>query len=235
MDKKQHKKQSFLKDLKTKAKEYESFDINARKEQSFWKRNQRSGILFFVSSALVCFLDKGFNQDFISFSSTVLSILIGLFITALIFALDKFYEPIEENVRDLDIIITESEETKDYKMSIKNVLDLNSQKKLWNIQAYNFIKKFTYLTGYNIVLSIYTLLLLSLNTLFSNLMQANIYDYHFDIVFIDIESIGNLFIVIFLIIQRFLVIYWILKIFSNTLFVISSMVNFMTAKIDRAF
>ena len=47
------------------------------------------------------------------------------------------------------------------------------------------------------------------------------------------ENLILFVLVIFVVLQRFLVIYWILSVMYNTVFVVSSMVNFMIIKIDR--
>lgn len=230
---KQSKKRSYLKELRIKAGEYEHYNINAIKD-SWVIRIRKELILYVLSGALVLLLNNGFDSKFVTFLSTVLSILIGLFLTSLVFALDKFYKPIEEKIEDYEVSISKEDYIKDYKLSVKRLFDLNSRQKLWNNQAYNYVKKFTFLTGNNIVLSIYTLLLLSLSTLFVDFMETNIYGYSINLKSIDINTIINFLIVICLVIQRFFVVFWSLKIFRNTLFVISSMVNFMTAKMDRA-
>jgi len=229
---KQSKKRSYLKELRIKAGEYEHYNINAVRD-SWVIRIKNELILYILSATLVILLNKGFDSKFITFLSTVLSILIGLFLTSLIFALDKFYKPIEDKIEDYELTISKEDYSKDYRLSIKQLVDLNSRQKLWNNQAYNYVKKFTFLTGHNIVLSIYTLLLLSLSTLFADFMANDIYNYSICFKHIDLNTIINFLIVFCLVIQRFLVIFWFLKIFRNTLFVISSMVNFMTTKIER--
>lgn len=229
---KQTKKRSYLTELRVRAREYEHYNINAVQD-SWLIRFQKEILLYVVSFILVFLLKSGFNTDFISFLSTVLSILIGLFLTSLVFALDKFYKPIEGKIEDYGITLSKNGNCHDYKLSLKNLVDVTSRQKLWNNQAYNYVKKFTFLTGHNIVLSIYTLLLLSLSSLFPTFMGEDITDYSVCFNSIGWTEITDFCYILLLVFQRFLIIYWTLRVFRNTLFVISSMVNFMTAQLDR--
>src|SRR5690606_32938469 len=114
--------------LKNKAIEYEQKDINGKTSVSFRERYARKLISFIIALVLLFLLKKGFSDIFISYVSTILSIFIGLFITALIFSFDKFYT----------------------KKDLKNA---NAQEKLRDTQSFNFSKQFSFLTGYNIILS----------------------------------------------------------------------------------
>src|SRR3954447_6236702 len=90
----------------------------------------------------------GFSDTFLTFVSTALTILVGLFITALIFSFDKFYkEPVGE---------------------------LDSEQKIWDTKSYNYSKRFAFITGYTIVLSIFALILLTLNAAYSGLFKVNV-------------------------------------------------------------
>lgn len=197
----------FLLELRNKAAYFEQIDINGIEEKSFIKRNIKTIICSVISTVIVYNLDNGFSSNFITYSSTVLSILVGLFITALIFSFDKFYA------------------TKAKKETSKD--------KLWDTQAYNYSKQFAYITGYNIVLCIYVLLLVAISSLFEDFMSLNIFDYYLDLQNITFSSLLTLGILLVVLFQRFFVIYWILSIMYNTLFIVSSMVNFMIARIDR--
>ncbi|NDV83147.1 hypothetical protein D0T87_14310 [Bacteroides sp. 51] len=197
----------YLKDLRTEAHRFERTDINNNVSTSFWGRNQRRIICILPSLVLLLLLREGFNSDFVAYASTVLSILIGLFTTAIIFILDK-YQPID-NPKP------------------------NSKEKLWDTQAYNYTKQFSFITGYNIVLCVFALVLLSLNVLFEEPFSVDIYQYTLCLKNIDMKSVCNFLIIALVVAQRFLVIYWLASIIYNTLYVISSMVKYMTVKIDR--
>jgi hypothetical protein len=200
-----------LRILKKQASRFERTDINNKVDESFKAKYLVKIIFVIISSGLVFLLKNGFSDSFVSYISSVLSILVGLFITALIFSFDKFYEPNKEENSD-------------------------SRIKLWETQAYNYAKKFAYITSYTIVISIFTLVLLALSALFKEETQLNIFElpFCFDCISTDDFNWLKLFVISLLIaIQRFFVLYWLLRIMYNTLFVVSSMVQYMTTKIDR--
>jgi hypothetical protein len=201
----------YLRILKKQASRFERTDINNKVDESFKAKYLVKIIFVIISSGLVFLLKNGFSDSFVSYISSVLSILVGLFITALIFSFDKFYEPNKEENSD-------------------------SRIKLWETQAYNYAKKFAYITSYTIVISIFTLVLLALSALFKEETQLNIFElpFCFDCISTDDFNWLKLFVISLLIaIQRFFVLYWLLRIMYNTLFVVSSMVQYMTTKIDR--
>ncbi|NJX16710.1 hypothetical protein [Tamlana crocina] len=198
----------YTKQLKKKATEYEQKDINGNTSASFKDKYARKLVSFFVAIVLLVSLNTGFSETFISYVSTILSIFIGLFITALIFSFDKFYVK-------------------------KDLTKANSQEKLIDTQSFNFSKQFSYLTGYNIILSIFTLVLLSISTLFPDLSSINAFEYKLDFSTIKAEYIYNFIQIILIYIQRFLVLYWLSSIIYLTIFIISSMVNYMSLKTDE--
>ncbi|MBN2894005.1 MAG: hypothetical protein JXL97_19200 [Bacteroidales bacterium] len=201
----------YLRILKKQASRFERIDINNNVNESFSAKYLVKIVFIIISIVLVCLLKNGFSESFVSYVSSVLSILVGLFITALIFSFDKFYEPSNEE-------------------------NPNSRIKLWETQAHNYAKKFAYITSYTIVLSIFTLVILVASALFEKTTQLNVFNLTFCFECIknkEIEALKTLGIAIFVIVQRFLVLYWLLKIMYNTLFIVSSMVQYMTTKIDR--
>lgn len=198
----------YTKLLKKKAIEYEQKDINGKTSVGFRERYARKLISSIVALILIVLLKTGFSDTFISYVSTILSIFIGLFITALIFSFDKFYVK-------------------------KDLTKANAQEKLMDVQSFNFSKQFSYVTGYNIILSIFTLVLLSINTLFPEISSINIFQYELNFSEIKTEYICNFIQISFIYVQRFLVLYWLSSIIYLTIFIISSMVNYMSLKIDR--
>lgn len=224
---------NFLSDLRVNAKKYERIDINGEIDSSFLQKNGKMLICSIISIITIIFLKNGFSEIFINYAGTILSILIGLFITALIFSFDKFYpkeRKIKYNVhpvkRDIDKQYIIEEEEKE---------NLSSTEKLLDTQAYNYTKQFSYITGYNIILCIYVLLLLAINSLFEESMSINVFQNTLisDYKQIEIENILFFLLSLFVVVQRFFVLYWMLNVMYNTMFVVSSMVNFMTIKIDR--
>lgn len=189
------------------AHRFERTDINNNVSISFWGRNQRRIICLVPSLILLFLLDEGFNSDFVAYASTALSILIGLFTTAIIFILDK-YQPL-------------------------NIQNPNSKEKLWDTQAYNYTKQFAYITGYNIVLCVFALVLLSFSALFKDFFNINIFQYSLNLKEIGVDAICNFLIVTLVVVQRLFVLYWLANIVYNTLYAISSMVKYMVVKIER--
>lgn len=114
------KKDNFFTLLMKGARESESININNRKK-GFWKRNTRIIVCTLLSLILVIITKSGFSNDFVSFISTVLSIFVGLFITALIFALDRFYEPINYGINEYNVSITENEQHRDLGLAIEQI------------------------------------------------------------------------------------------------------------------
>lgn len=201
----------YLKLLRKEAGRLERTDINNNVDESCSARYLVKTICASISIFLLFTIRNGFSEVFISFVSDTLSIIVGLFITALIFSFDKFYEP-------------------------TNTENPNSRIKLWDTQAYNYAKKFAYITSYTIVLSIFTLSLLAISALFESGSKLNVFNLNFCFDCISISKPAALVLFIkstFVIFQRFFIIYWLLKIVYNTLFIVSSMVQYMTTKIDR--
>lgn len=194
--------------LRKEASRFERTDINNVVNEGFFAKFGVKITFTAISIILLWLLKNGFSSDFISYVSDVLSIIVGLFITALIFSFDKFYEPTKEDNPD-------------------------SRIKLWDVQAYNYAKKFAYITSYTIVLSVFTLVVLAVSTLFQKATSTNISSLTLSNDITSIESIKLFFIAAFVVFQRFFVVYWLLKIVYNTLFIVSSMVQYMTTKIDR--
>ena len=201
----------YLRILKKQASRFERTDINNNVDESFSAKYLVKIVFTIISALLVYLLKSGFEDGFVSYVSSVLSILVGLFITALIFSFDKFYQPSNEE-------------------------NPNSRIKLWEKQALNYAKKFAYLTSYTIVLSVFTLVMLAASALFKDILNLNVFKLTFCfecLINKDFEVIKLFIISVFAIVQRFLVVYWLLKIVYNTLFIVSSMVQYMTTKIDR--
>jgi hypothetical protein len=197
----------YLNDLRKETRRLERIDINGKVATSFFGKYQRAFICVFISAILFVFLKDGFNPDFVAYASSALSILIGLFTTSIIFILDK-YQPIQSE-------------------------NPTSREKLWDKQAFNYTKQFTYITGYNIVLCVFVIVLLSFSALFKDFFSINIFEYQLDIKQITCDFVCNFSIITIIVIQRFLVLYWLSCIVYNTLYAISSMVKYSIVKIDR--
>jgi len=190
------------------ANKLKKIDANNTPDKSFLSRFLRPFFHVVLTLIALYILEKGFSEKFIDFITSSLSILVGLFITALIFSFDKFYE----------------------RSQSKN---LTSREKLWDTQDFNYSKIYSYVTGYTIIISIFILILIVPNTLELYNMSFNLNKLEFNFKDIDKESVKLFFKAFLLFNQRFLVIYFLLEIVVNTLFVVSSMINHMRAKIER--
>lgn len=198
----------YIQELSKQASIWEQKDINNNVEKSFWGRHQ--GRIICATPAIIIFylLKNGFPQDFVAYASSVLSIIIGLFSTAIIFSFDKFWAK-------------------------KNLDNASSTEKTIDTQSYNYTKQFIFITGYSIILCIIVLGLLSFSSLFSSPMDIVIWDYYFDMSNLNMEKVKNFFLVLFVVSQRIIVLYLILRIMYNILFVISSLVKFMSLRMNR--
>ena len=198
----------YLVELRKEANRLKRTDINNKVDDTFYAKYFKMIIFLIICGISIIILNKGYNKEFLGYISSILSILVGLFITALIFSFDKFYDPIQEE-------------------------NPNSRTKLWDKQDYNYSKKFSYITAYTIVLSIFTLVMLVPNILFESFINLDLNSLTLQTKEISANSI-KLFLKAFLIIiQRFIIAYWLLEILYNTLFIVSSMVQYMSTKIDR--
>lgn len=190
------------------ANKLERIDVNNKIDNSFFSVYLRYVFHILLTLFLLCVLNNGFSEKFIDLISSSLSIVIGLFITALIFSFDKFYEkPKSENI--------------------------DSRQKLWDKQDFNYSKIFAYVTGHTIIISIFVLILIVPNTFGIYNMEYNLSNLEFDFKNISKDSSLLFFKSLLLFLQRFMVVYYLLKIAYNTLFIVSSMVNHMRAKIER--
>lgn len=226
----------YLTELRSNAKRFERKDINDYEEKRYFFKNFRRIICIIISVLFVLFLREGFSSDFVSHTSTVLSILIGLFISAIIFSFDKFYKPQHRKSQNLRITLDKKQDDyneKEYLLQLEDVSEPKSKETLWNTHSFNFAKQFAYITGYSIILSVFVITFLSFSTMFPSFLNIDIWQYHFDFDVINGESLSVFFNVFITVIYRFIVLYWLIGIIYYTLFIVSSMVNFMTVKMEK--
>lgn len=199
----------YIKNIKNRAIKYESLDANGdniNRKQIVLKRVVIWTLaLILLSSGLT-----GISDRLINFTGCILSIFIGLFITALLFAFDK---------------IGIKHEKEDQKISPKAVNILK------DTQEYNFAKQFIYILGYNVILCTFVLILILFCVCFDSLMSFNLLDYEFT--YISITSIWIFIQGIIVICIRFFIFYYLIHIFYYTLYAISSLINMMTIKRNR--
>jgi|GEM_PF-842050 len=226
----------YLIDLRKNALRFERIDINGVEDKSFVFKYLSRFICLTTAIGVVYVMDQGFSESFTSYISTVLSILIGLFITALIFSFDKFYqksgfEKISAQVRIYEERAEEPERT--LEIAIGDISEPNSKEKFWNTQGYNYTKQFSYIIGYNIVLSIICIILISFCTLFPVANSLELSKFRWIEGEVEGQHIWLFLKVSLLLLLRVGTLYLIGMVMYNTLFVVTSMVTFMNAKMDR--
>jgi len=111
-------------------------------------------LILLVSLSSTPFLKNGFNKDFIQYTLTALSIFVGLFLTLILTAFDKF--------KQLELPAHPTTEDKRYLKTRKN-----------------FFKQFTSLTAYAIVLSLLCIVLLGFIALTETKFNDSILRYSF--------------------------------------------------------
>jgi len=98
---------SFIHFVYSKARESETLDINNQKK-SFVRRNGRYLLAYPITVFVLFSLSEGYNNEFLQLGASILAILIGLFLTALVFALDKFYIPPKKKSGDYKLYLEEN-------------------------------------------------------------------------------------------------------------------------------
>ena len=224
------KHSSFICFVYSKARESETLDINNRRKP-FIRRNGRLLLSYPLSFIVLLTLPAGYNNDFLQLGASILAILIGLFLTALVFALDKFYIPPRKKDGDYRVETTENDQTRSIEISVEEIKYENAQEKLWQKQSLYYVQQFNVLVGKNVIVGIWALALICTYVMYYNFFSVSLDDYSF--VAITLSSI-LLFLKLLLIIAfRFFICYFLIEMFYNTVRIISSMVNFMSIRIQR--
>ena len=212
------------------ARQFERLDING-KPKVCWRRNARYLTALPLSVLICALLPSGYPAAFLEMVATILSVLIGLLLTALVFALDKAYRPTDNDCADYNLEIAEGDETRDIQLSVNRVRHANAREKLWSKQSSFYISKFNILVGKNVITALWALALVSICVLFPDCFTVNFSDYK--ITAPTIESILKFVGLAAVTSVRFLICYFFIEIFYNTTGIISSLVNFMSIKIHR--
>lgn len=221
---------SFIHFVYSKARANETLDINNQKK-SFVRRNGRFLLAYPLTVFVLFSLSEGYNNEFLQLSASILAILIGLFLTALVFALDKFYIPKKKKSGDYKLDLTENEQIRNIEISIDEVVFENAREKLWQKQSFYYVQKFNVLVGKSVIVGIWALALICINVMYSSFFSVNLANYttapitlQSFLIFLKLSSV---------ILVRFLICYFIIEVFYNTIGIISSMVNFMSVKIKK--
>jgi len=224
------KHSSFICFVYSKARESETLDINNRRKP-FIRRNGRLLLSYPLSFIVLLTLPAGYNNDFLQLGASILAILIGLFLTALVFALDKFYIPPRKKDGDYRVETTENDQTRSIEISVEEIVYENAQEKLWQKQSLYYVQQFNVLVGKNVIVGIWALALICTYVMYYNFFSVRLDDYSF--VEITLPSIFLFLKLLLIIAGRFFICYFLIEMFYNTVRIISSMVNFMSIRIQR--
>lgn len=215
---------TFLGYIYGEARESEVKDINGN-TKSFVFKNCRILLGIIISIVLLICLPEGYDDSFLQLVTTIVSIFIGLFLTTLVFALDKFYKPNHCKIGDYNLEILHKDQHSKYELSLDEIKHLNTKEKHFQKQSYHYLKQFVVLIGKCVIVSVWTLVCVCLYTVFCDFFCIDIYEY------ICMKNwMIKLPIIIFV---RFMISYYLVEIFYHTVKIISSMVNFMMAKIEK--
>ena len=224
------KHSSFICFVYSKARESETLDINNRRKP-FIRRNGRLLLSYPLSFIVLLTLPAGYNNEFLQLGASILAILIGLFLTALVFALDKFYIPPKKKDGDYRLETTENDQTRSIEISVEEIVYENAQEKLWQKQSLYYVQQFNVLVGKNVIVGIWALALICTYVMYYNFFSVRLDDYSF--VEITLPSIFLFLKLLLIIAGRFFICYFLIEMFYNTVRIISSMVNFMSIRIQR--
>ncbi len=224
------KHSSFICFVYSKARESETLDINNRRKP-FIRRNGRLLLSYPLSFIVLISLPAGYNNDFLQLGASILAILIGLFLTALVFALDKFYIPSRKKDGDYRVETTENDQTRSIEISVEEIRYENALEKLWQKQSLYYVQQFNVLVGKNVIVGIWALALICTYVMYYNFFSVRLDDYSF--VEITLPSIFLFLKLLLIIAGRFFICYFLIEMFYNTVRIISSMVNFMSIRIQR--
>ena len=163
-------------------------------------------LLILVSAIGTPFLLKGFNKDFISYIMTALSIFIGLFLTLILTAFDKFH--------DRNDIQRPTHEDQRYLKTRKN-----------------FFKQFTSLTAYAIVLSLFCIVLLGVISLTDPTFSDSILNY--PLASPSKDNIMRCFRVFSKTVFNIIIMYFLLNFLLLVLYAVTSMHAYMKIEFDK--
>ncbi len=230
MKESEDKKQSFVKDLFKRARRSETHDINDNRK-GFAARNARYILGLTVAVVGAASLPAGFGMDFLQMAATILSVFIGLFIAALVFALDKYAPAPDSAERDYRLEISEGDTCRNVELSVDEIEYPDSRTKNARRQTHIYMAQFNAITGKSVLLSVWALALLCLNILYPHLFATDLTHYQFAA--ITPKSVGLFALLALLTAQRLAVIYLLTAIFYDTTRIVSSLVNYTSAHIDR--
>lgn len=195
-----------LKPLIKGGQEWQFISINGKETKPRFYFSDIQWVLIIISALSLVKLQGGLSREMIGYIISAFAISVSLFMSLLISIFDKF-----ENTDLSKNGKTEEEVTR-------------------LVQKKNFFKRFISITSYLVVLSIFIILLCSLNYIFNLTSNINYHQITFEIQKIDI---GLTFKSLALTIYRVILNYFLLNYLLMTLFVTSSAYEYYISEIDK--
>ena len=127
--------------------------------------------------------------------------------------------------------LNENEQIRSFEISVDEIAFDNAKEKLWQKQSLYYVQKFNVLVGKSVIVGIWALALICLNVMYSDFFGINLADYSF--VPISFHTIWIFMELLMVFAVRFLICYFIIEVFYNTIKIISSMINFMSVRINK--
>lgn len=195
----------YFKRLITEGHEWQYTDIagNINKPKFYFTRIQ--WIILTVAVFGTPFLLKGFNKEFVSYTLTALSIFVGLFLTLILSAFDKF--------KSLNIERPSYEEQRYIKTRS------------------SFFKQFIALTAYAIILSLLSILLLGIVSLVDPFFCDSILNH--PISNRSTESVFRFLKVLFKTVYNGTIVYFLLDFFVLVIYAVTSIHSYMRVELDK--
>ena len=125
----------------------------------------------------------------------------------------------------------ENKQTRNVEISIDEVVFENAREKLWQKQSFYYVQKFNVLVGKSVIVGIWALALICINVIYLSFFSVNLANY--TTAPITIQSFLTFLKLSSVIVVRFLICYFMIEVFYNTIGIISSMVNFMSVRIKK--
>ena len=176
--------------------------------------------IFFVVISLVCviLLPKGIDGEFIGYIKDIFAIFIGFFVTALTMIYDKLDVTKVPSHEEIDRMPA------DKRPSAKDILRIK--------QEHNYIVRFFYSIGFNILFATLTLILLIPFIFWKDFYALDIFD---SCVIMQLSSLSIKTIllgghIVYVFLYRLLVIYLIVNVFFYTVYMITSLLQVLISK-----
>jgi hypothetical protein len=198
---------------------HEIINRDVNNHETRWKTIVSYAFFVIIPGVILYFNSNAVSLDFIDYIKDIFAILIGFFSTVLVFIYEKL---------EIKKIPSETDENK------KPIGQrLNSEQRMLIIQTNQYIKRFLYGIGLNIINSGLVLILLLLSFFFDVLITMNLdlcccvnnLCIHF-----SCENLRLFFIQLFVLGYRFIILYLVLRVFSYMLYSVSSLLKVLIKK-----